>query len=109
MSTPAVPTLRVSVAIALPQWQAVLALELPEGATVAQALRAARPLAEQAGLPAGAPLDWERGAVGIFGLACARGQALRDGDRVELYRPLPTDPKERRRRRARDSGARRGH
>ncbi len=117
MSSPGGPTLRVSVAIALPAWQVVLPLELAAGATVAEALRAARPLAESAGLPPEAGLDWERGAVGIFGLACARSQALREGDRVELYRPLATDPKENRRRRAaearaagaRRSGAGRGH
>ncbi len=109
--------LRVSVALALPHWQLVLPLELGGGATVADALRVARPLAERAGLPPGAGLDWEQGAVGIFGLACARSQVLREGDRVELYRPLATDPKEGRRRRAaearaagaRRSGARRGN
>ncbi|CAN0105203.1 unnamed protein product [Chrysoparadoxa australica] len=30
----------------------------------------------------------------------AADQPLRDGDRVEIYRPLTTDPKEQRRRRA---------
>lgn len=117
MSAVEVAPLRVSVAIALPDWQVVLPLELAHGATVAEALRAARPLAERAGLPSGAGLDWELGAVGIFGLACARSQELREGDRVELYRPLATDPKEARRRRAaearaaggRRSGARRGN
>ncbi len=109
MSTGDSTRLRVSVALALPHRQAVLALELSPGATVGAALLAAQPLAEAAGLGSGAGFDWERGAVGIFGLGCARSQLLQDGDRVELYRALPTDPKENRRRRARGSGPRRGH
>jgi uncharacterized protein len=37
----------------------------------------------------------------IFGVAAEPGAALRDGDRVELLRPLQADPKEARRQRAR--------
>jgi len=34
---------------------------------------------------------------GIWGRRCDLGQALRDGDRVEIYRALAVDPKEARR------------
>ena len=38
--------------------------------------------------------------VGVFGRAVGPETPLRDGDRVEVYRPLKMDPKEARRRRA---------
>ncbi len=40
--------------------------------------------------------------VGIFGNKVSPEQVLRDGDRVEIYRPLLADPKEVRRQRALD-------
>ena len=39
--------------------------------------------------------------AGVWGRVRPPGTALRDGDRVELYRPLQVDPKEARRLRAR--------
>lgn len=107
MTTPGDGPLQVCVALALPHWQSVLPVELAVGSTVADALNAARRLMEGRGLPPDVRLDWEAGAVGIFGVLCERSQRLEAGDRVELYRPLPTDPKENRRRRARSSGTRR--
>jgi putative ubiquitin-RnfH superfamily antitoxin RatB of RatAB toxin-antitoxin module len=38
--------------------------------------------------------------VGIFGAPASPDAPLRDGDRVELYRPLISDPKQARRERA---------
>jgi uncharacterized protein len=38
--------------------------------------------------------------VGIFGLRCETRDVVRDGDRIEIYRPLIIDPKLARRRRA---------
>ena len=38
--------------------------------------------------------------AGIYGAPASRSQVLREGDRVELYRPLVLDPKEARRQRA---------
>lgn len=62
-----------------------MALDLPEGATVGDALA-------RAGLRAG--------SVGIYGERVTPETRLADGDRVEVYRPLRLDPKEARRRRA---------
>lgn len=52
-------------------------------------------------------LDLENAKMGIFGqtlgtkgLKPAKEYELRDGDRVEIYRPLISDPKEVRRKRA---------
>lgn len=80
--------LRVEVVLALPRRHVVAALRLQEGATVADALRAAD-----------LPPD---GIVGyaIFGERVTTATPLRDGDRVEMLRPLLADPKEARRRRA---------
>ncbi len=67
------------------------ALELPAGATVAQALAAS-------GLAAAFPqLGGNPAPVGIWGRRVEPGDALRDQDRVEVYRPLQVDPKESRR------------
>lgn len=63
-------------------------LELPEGSTVGDALAAAK-----------LPLEGHP-ALAIFGETVAVDRPLRDGDRVELLRPLLLDPKEARRRRA---------
>jgi len=65
-------------------------LQLPDGALVRDALRAA-------GIEGDA-------AVGVFGQRVPPDTPLADGDRVEIYRPLLLDPKERRRQRARKRG-----
>lgn len=70
-------------------------LDLPPAATVGDALAAA-------GLGgAVAP-----GEVGVWGRRTDLSQALREADRVELYRPLTVDPKVARRERFRKQGAR---
>jgi len=46
-----------------------------------------------------APVDLSAG-VGVYGKPCALDDPVRDGDRVEIYRPLRADPKQARRRRA---------
>ncbi len=69
------------------------AVRLPPGACLLDALRAV-------GLEASA---WP---AGIWGRRAERSQLLRDGDRVELYRPLLVDPKVARRERFARQGAR---
>jgi len=97
-------------ATALPGWRGELALSLPPGCTVAQALDAARAvLREQLGSAADGVLAdgvlndpaWQSGPVGIFGEPCTRERPLQAGDRIELYVPLQVDPKAARRARAR--------
>ena len=65
------------------------AVQLPTGSTVKSALIAADCLQR---LTRG-----EFAAVGIFGQAAPLDVILKDGDRVELYRPLQRDPREARR------------
>jgi putative ubiquitin-RnfH superfamily antitoxin RatB of RatAB toxin-antitoxin module len=67
---------------------------LPDGATVAQALERA------GGQGFAAAAQDAPGMLAIFGRLVAPATRLRDGDRIELLRPLQADPKERRRQRA---------
>jgi putative ubiquitin-RnfH superfamily antitoxin RatB of RatAB toxin-antitoxin module len=93
-----VSEISVTVVYALPDAATEVALRLPEGATVADAIaRSGLAAGEGAAAAAGAP-------VGIFGKRSRRDAILADGDRVEIYRPLQADPKQRRRRRAADKG-----
>ena len=87
--------IEVEVAVALPDRQEVIALALQDGATVADALEAAR-VRER--FP---DLDWSGVTYGLWSRPCAVDRLLRDGDRVEVYRPLAADPKDQRRARAR--------
>jgi uncharacterized protein len=86
--------MRVWVVYALPDRQVLRELELPESATVADAV-ARSGLLEQFPEVGSRPL-----ACAIFGRAVAASQGLRAGDRVEILRPLQVDPKESRRRAA---------
>jgi len=85
---------RCTVAYATPERQWLWAVTLADSATVADALEQVR--AQVAGLE----VPWNAD-VGIFGELCDRAAVPRDGDRIEIYRPLVLDPKEQRRRRAR--------
>jgi putative ubiquitin-RnfH superfamily antitoxin RatB of RatAB toxin-antitoxin module len=45
-------------------------------------------------------IDLARNQIGIFSRPVSLEHRVRTGDRIEIYRPLKIDPKERRRRRA---------
>ncbi|MFL9582224.1 RnfH family protein [Stenotrophomonas sp. AB1(2024)] len=81
--------IRVEVVLAWPDRVESRQLELAEGATVADAIAAAA-------IDGGGNCP----AVAVHGLLAKGSQALNDGDRVELLRPLLADPKDNRRRRA---------
>ena len=81
--------MKVEVLMAWPRRFESMSLELPVGATLADALAAAG-WSDAEGISGSA----------IFGVNAALDTVLRDGDRVELLRPLLMDPKEARRRRA---------
>ena len=87
-------TWRVEVAYATPARQEVTEVSVRPGATVEQVIRASGMLAR---FP---EIDLTRQRVGIFGETARLQDAVRDGDRVEIYRPLVADPKEVRRKRA---------
>lgn len=85
----------IEVACAEAERQTVIALEVEEGCTAADAIRRSGIFARHPGI------DPESCGIGIFGREVAGDRILRAGDRVEVLRPLTDDPRERRRRLAR--------
>ena len=86
--------MRVEVAFAKPGQQVILTLDLAEGATAKIAIL-------QSGILQRFPeIDLEKNKIGIFSKPCKLDHILRQGDRVEIYRPLLADPKDARRTRA---------
>lgn len=71
--------------------QMLIALTVPEGTTVAQAVERSR-VAEH--LPG---LTVDPGRLGVFGKRRPPDSEVANGDRVEVYQPLSADPKEIRR------------
>ena len=92
MASPETSTIAVRVAFSpKPGEVDELELRLPVGASVDTALQASGLAQRHPGI------DLSALAVGVWGKVRARGDALRDADRVEVYRPLQVDPKEARR------------
>ncbi|WYB23101.1 RnfH family protein [Gallaecimonas sp. GXIMD1310] len=84
----------VEVAFASPERQALIALKVVDGSTVADVI-ARSGITERF-----TDVDFASMDVGIWSRTCKRTDSVRDGDRVEIYRPLTADPKDIRRRRA---------
>ncbi|MGK0442235.1 MAG: putative ubiquitin-RnfH superfamily antitoxin RatB of RatAB toxin-antitoxin module [Pseudohongiellaceae bacterium] len=89
-------TILIEVAYALPNEQKILSLRVVGGTTVFDGVM-------QSGMDNLFPgLELVEAKLGIFGKAVAKPQqqVLREGDRIEIYRPLMADPKEVRKARA---------
>ena len=84
----------VEVAYATPDKQEIVVTEVPVGTTALEAIDASgiRDLFED--------LQVDEKAIGIFSKKTKPTQILKQGDRVEIYRPLIADPKEVRKARA---------
>lgn len=92
MTEPA--SITVEVAFALPDKQTILAVQVPEGTTALEA-------AQKSGITSiYEEIDLDNAKLGIFSKPVTPQQVLREGDRVEIYRPLIADPKEVRKARA---------
>jgi uncharacterized protein len=79
--------MKVGVVYAKPQSQAWLNLDVPEGATVKDAI-------ERSGILGRYPeIDLSVQKVGIFGKVVELDVVLEEGARVEIYRPMIADPK----------------
>ena len=100
--------IRIEVAYATPESQKIVAVDVEPGITAQQAVALS-------GIATFYPdADFDSAPLGIFGNALgARGlpeaseYILKDGDRVEIYRPLIADPKEVRKKRAAEAAERR--
>jgi putative ubiquitin-RnfH superfamily antitoxin RatB of RatAB toxin-antitoxin module len=91
--------INVEVVYALPHEQTLLSLQVPQGSTVGDAIRASGILEKHP------EIDFARNKLGIFGKLSKEDAVLRDRDRVEINRPLIADPKEIRRKRAEEGKA----
>lgn len=85
----------VEVVCATPERQLLCRVSLPAGSPVLQAVEASGILQAMPEVP------FDASRLGIFSRRVAPDEVLKDGDRVEIYRPLTLDPKDARRRRAR--------
>ena len=83
--------LAIEVVFALPARQELISLTVDPGTTVAMAIR-------QSAIDELFPEeDLANYQAGIWGKPVGRDHPLKDGDRLELYRPLSMDPREARR------------
>ncbi len=90
--------MKVEVVRAWPGRYEMVELDVPPGARIADALR-------ESGMGSGDGLTDDTTAVAVFGVVSSPQAELREGDRVEVLRPLLIDPKQARRRRAKASKA----
>ncbi|WP_305074349.1 RnfH family protein [Propionivibrio sp.] len=78
--------MQIGVAYSEPAQQIWLTIDVPDGATVGDAI-------ERSGILRMFPhIDLSTQKVGIFGKIVKAEAALRPGDRVEIYRPITCDP-----------------
>lgn len=90
----------IEVVYALPERQRLIELQVEDDCTVLAA-------AQRSGIAQEfVEIDWNNAVLGIFGKVVENPAQtkLRNGDRIEIYRPLIADPKELRRQRAEKSG-----
>lgn len=86
--------LTLEVVYGLPERQKIIVVQVAPGTTVEQAIM-------QSGIMQHfGDIDLQKNAVGIWNKTCKLSDQPRNGDRIEIYRPLVADPKEIRRRRA---------
>lgn len=84
--------LAVEVVFALPSRQELISLRVKPGTTVDSAIK-------ESAIGEKFPReDLSKCQAGIWGKPVDRDRVLKDGDRLELYRPLLIDPREARRR-----------
>ena len=80
--------MHVSVVYALPHEVFLREMDVPEGTTAAEAVKIS-------GLLEAHPeVDLAVNKLGIFAKLIKADQTLQDGDRVEVYRPLPRKPRD---------------
>ncbi|KXS47287.1 RnfH family protein [Marinobacter persicus] len=92
--------MEVEIAYARPEKQRIVTVQVPDDATMLEAVK-------QSGITELFPeIDLETIDMGIFGKVVKKPaeHQLREGDRVELYRPLKIDPKQARLNRAKKKG-----
>ncbi|MCV2883887.1 RnfH family protein [Aestuariibacter sp. AA17] len=84
----------IEVAYARPEKQSLLEVVVESGATVEDVISASGIMKRYT------EIDLTKNKVGIWNRTCKLSDIPKEGDRIEIYRPLIADPKEVRRRRA---------
>ena len=82
----------IEVAYATPEKQRIIALQVPAGCTIAEAI-------ERSGIREEFP-GMAVGDVGVFSKRRKLDDEVKAGERIEIYRPLIADPKTARRKKA---------
>jgi uncharacterized protein len=85
--------IKIEIVCAWPQRSVSKLLLMQHGASVSEALALAAQDSDFSGV------DLQNSPVGIFGKQVARDHRLKQGDRIEIYRPLAEEPKLARRKR----------
>lgn len=80
--------MNITVAYALPTEQTLEEMEVPDGTTAEEAIAMSHLLEKYP------EIDLTVNKVGVLGKLVAINNVLRDGDRVEIYRPLPKKPRD---------------
>lgn len=88
------PLIEVLVAYATPERNWLAHVTTAANASIAQAIQSSQFLTEFK------EFKLDELVAGIYGVRAPLSQKLKEGDRVEIYRPLTFDPKQSRRRRA---------
>lgn len=91
MNTSSSPPVHCEVAFATPERQVLVALTLPAGTTALGAVLASNIAAE---FPQHA---FDNPKLGVFAQRVTHDYVVKEGDRIEVYRPLTADPREVRR------------
>lgn len=87
-------TLTIEVAYALPNKQQIVTVDVTPGTAALEAVK-------QSTITQAFPeIDLEKIKMGVFGKAIKSNYELKAGDRIEIYRPLKSDPKASRKARA---------
>lgn len=86
--------INIEVVYGLPEKQSLLSVKVAPGSSVLQAI-------EASGIQKiYTDINLKENKVGVWNRTCKLSDILREGDRVEIYRPMIADPKEVRKRRA---------
>lgn len=87
-------TVRVEIVLGLPDRQQLVCVDVSQGTSCASAIG-------QSGIGADFPdIDLGSNPIAIWGKPASRHDILKNGDRVEILRPLVSDPRDARRQRA---------
>jgi putative ubiquitin-RnfH superfamily antitoxin RatB of RatAB toxin-antitoxin module len=86
--------IKIEVAYAMPDKQCILTVEVVAETTIEMAIISSGILTRFPGI------RLQTAGVGVFGKRRQLSDAVQDGDRIEIYRPLMIDPKDARRAKA---------